>query len=119
MRRTGLAGLPRYRRCGRRTTPGVTITNLVKRNFTRSRPNQSWVTDITEHLTRGAKGFCCIVSDAFYRRVVGWAVDSHAEADLATNALSIVISTKEPNAGAVKHADHGPQFTSWAFNRHA
>ena len=52
MRRAGLTGLPVYRRRGKRTSPGITITDLVKRNFTRTGPNQLWATDITEHPTR-------------------------------------------------------------------
>jgi putative transposase len=117
MRRAGLTGLPQYRRRGKRTPPGVTITDPDKRNFTRPGPNQLWVTDITEHATREGKLLCCVVLDAFSRRVVGWAIDSRAGADLATSALSIAIRTREPNAGAVIHSDHGPQFTSWTFTQ--
>ena len=115
MRRAGLTGLPIYRRRGKRTPPGITVTDLVKRNFTRTGPNQLWVTDITEHPTREGKLFCCVVLDTFSRRVVGWAIDSRAGADLATNALSMAINAREPKAGAVIHGDHVPQFTSWAF----
>jgi len=53
MRRAGRTGLPVYRRRGKRTPPGVTITDLVERNFTRNAANQLWVTDITEHSTLG------------------------------------------------------------------
>lgn len=38
MRRAVLAGLPTYRRRGKRTPSGVTVTYLVKRNFTHARP---------------------------------------------------------------------------------
>lgn len=119
MRRAGLTGLPVDRRRGKRTPPGITITDLVKRNFTRTGPNQLWVTDITEHPTREGKLFCCVVLDTFSRRVVGWAIDSRAGADLATNALSMAINTREPEAGGVIHGDHGPQFTSWTFTQRA
>ena len=119
MRRAALTGLPIYRRRGKRTPPGVTVTDLVKRNFTRTGPNQLSVTDITEHPTREGKLFCCVVLDTFSRRVVGWAIDSRAGADLATNALSMAINTREPKAGAAIHGDHGPQFTSWAFTQRA
>lgn len=119
MRRAGLTGLPVYRRRGKRTPPGITITDLVKRNFTRTGPNQLSVMDITEHPTREGKLFCCVVLDRFSRRVVGWSIDSRAGADLATNALSMAINTREPEAGAVIHGDHGPQFTSWTFTQRA
>lgn len=51
MRRASLAGLPARSR-GKRTRKLVTVTDLVRRDFRRSGPNQLWVTDITEHPTR-------------------------------------------------------------------
>jgi putative transposase len=49
MRKTGLRGMTRGRIV--RTTVasklGVKFPELVKRNFTATRPNQLWVTDIT------------------------------------------------------------------------
>lgn len=77
------------------------------------------MTDITEHRTREGKLFCCVVLDTFCRRVVGWAIDSRAGGDLATNALSLAINAREAQAGAVIHGDHGPQFTSWPFTHRA
>lgn len=73
MRRAGLTGLPFYRRRGKRAPRGITVTKLGKRNFTRTGPNQLWVTDITVHRTREGKVFCCVMLDTFTRRVVGWA----------------------------------------------
>ena len=119
MRRTRLTGLPIYRRRGKRTPPGVTVTDLVKRKFPRTGTNQLWVTDIREHSTREGKLFCCVVLDTFSRRVVGWAINSRAGVDLATNALSTAIKVREPQTGIVIHGDHGPRFTSWAFPQRA
>ena len=119
IRRAGLNKLPIYRRRGKRTPPGVTVTDLIKRNFTRTRPNQLWVTDITEHPTLERKLFCCVVWDTFARRVVGWAIDSRVGADLATNALSMVINVREPQAGAVINGAHGLQSTNWTFTQRA
>ena len=73
MRRAGLAGLP-LRRRAKRVPAAVTVTDLVKRDFRRDGPNQLWVTDITEHPTRKGKLYCCVVLDAYSRRVVGWAM---------------------------------------------
>jgi hypothetical protein len=55
MRRAGLGVLPgtRYRRL-KPDTP--TAADLVDRQFSRDRVDLLWVTDITEHPTRGGKG---------------------------------------------------------------
>jgi putative transposase len=113
MRRAGLAGLP-ARSGGKRTRRLVTISDLVRRNFHRDGPNQLWVTDITEHPTREGKVYCCVVIDAWSRRVVGWAIDSSQRAGLATNALGMAIDSRHPDAGGVIHGDHG---TQGGFNR--
>jgi hypothetical protein len=38
---------------------------------------------------------------------------------LVTNALSMAISNRDPQAGGIVHSDHGVQFTSWAFTDRA
>ncbi len=53
------------------------------------------------------------------RRVVGWAIDSRQQADLAINALGMAIDSRNPEPGAVIHGDHGTQFTSWTFTQRA
>ena len=93
MRRAGLAGLP-LRRRAKRVPPAKTVTDLVKRDFRRDGPNQLWVTGITEHPAREGKLYCCIVLDAYSRRVVGWAIDSRQRADLATSALGMAIDAR-------------------------
>ncbi|NYI60324.1 transposase InsO family protein [Cellulomonas soli] len=118
MRRAQLAGLPTHRR-GKRSRREITVTDLVRRDFHRTGPNQLWVTDITEHPTREGKLYCCVVIDTYSRRVVGWAIDSRQRADLATNALGMAIDSRTPSPGTIIHGDHGPQFTSWAFTERA
>lgn len=121
MRRHGLVGLPLRRRT-KRVPPSATITDLVQRDFRRTGPNQLWVTDITEHPTREGKVYCCVVIDAFSRRVIGWSIDSRQRADLATAALGMAIDSRGLDGqvpGAVIHGDHGTQFTSWVFTDRA
>jgi transposase InsO family protein len=118
MARAGIKGLPGNRRPKpRHQTP--TAGDLVNRSFTRSQPNQLWVTDITEHHTREGKVYCAVVLDTFSRRVVGWSIDSTQTAALVTNALGMAIANRSPQAGTIIHSDHGVQFTSWAFTDRA
>ena len=118
MARATIKGLPGTRRPrSRHETP--TATDLVERMFTREAPNRLWVTDITEHRTYEGKVYCAVVLDTFSRRVVGWSIDSSQTAALVTNALSMAISNRDPQAGGVIHSDHGVQFTSWAFTDRA
>jgi transposase InsO family protein len=110
-----LKGLPTRKQ--RKSLVNVaTAEDLVCRDFNRDRPNQLWLTDITEHPTREGKVYCCVVLDAHSRRVVGWSIDSHQASSLVTNALAMAIGNRTPPPGTVIHSDHGSQFTSWAFS---
>jgi len=118
MRRAGLAGAtgrPKWRHA----KPDQVAADLVDRQFSRTGPNQLWVTDITEHPTREGKVYCVVVLDAFSRRVVGWSIDASPTAALVTNALGLAIQTRTPPAGAIIHSDQGVQFASWSFTQRA
>ena len=119
MRRAGLAGLSGNRSPRRRPRPVDTPVDLVDRNFARSKPDQLWVTDITEHPTREGRVYCAVVLDVFSRRVVGWSIDNSATSGLVTSALGMAISNRQPHPGTVIHSDQGTQFTSWAFTQRA
>jgi putative transposase len=118
MARAGLQGLPNGHRLYR-PSGLVTASNLVDRQFSRSEPDQLWVTDITEHPTREGKLFCCVVLDVYSRRVVGWSISSRQDAALTTNALRMAIESRRPVPGGIIHSDHGSQFTAWAFTERA
>lgn len=117
MRELGIKGLP-----NRRLPKGARIhrasgADLVRREFRRQAPDELWMTDITEHPTREGKVCCCVVLDAFSRRVVGWSIDSTQTTVLVTNALGMATRRRDPAAGLVIHTDRGVQFTSWAFSQ--
>ena len=65
-----------------------TCEDLVQRQFTATRPNELWLTDITEHPTSEGKLYCCVVLDLYSRKVVGWAIDRRCEAALVLDAIN-------------------------------
>ena len=119
MQRASIVGRSGTRK--RYGSPSVaTADDLVDRMFIRERPNQLWVTDITEHPTREGKVYCAVVLDAFSRRVVGWSISHNPTASLTTNALGMAVEQREAQGSdTVIHSDHGTQFTSWAFTERA
>jgi transposase InsO family protein len=117
MREIGLKGLPTRRLPKGARMARVTSLDLVRREFGRNGPNQLWMTDITEHPTREGKVYCCVVLDAFSRRVVGWSVESTQTTVLVTNALGMATNRRDRAYGLVIHSDRGVQLTSWAFSK--
>lgn len=114
MRLAGIYELPGPVRT-KRLRGVVTADDLVNREFHRARPNELWVTDITQHRTREGWVYCAAVLDAYSRRIVGWSIDSKQDSSLVVNALDMAIRNRQPEPGGVVHADHGTQFTSWVF----
>lgn len=88
--------------------------DLVERQFTAARPDELWLTDITEHWTDEGKLYLCAIKDVFSNRIVGYSIDSRMTASLAVAAVSNAIALRSP-AGTVVHSDRGSQFRSRKF----
>jgi putative transposase len=73
--------------------------------------DQLWVADITYVRMREEFAYLAIVLDAFSRRVVGWALETHLQASLAVAALTMAIKDRRPIPGRlVHHSDRGLQY---------
>jgi transposase InsO family protein len=73
--------------------------------------DQLWVADITYVHLAEAFAYLAIVLDAFSRRVVGWALETHLRAELATAALNMAIAARRPMRGSlIHHSDRGVQY---------
>lgn len=116
MRELGIRGTPTRRLPKGARVSQVTSLDLVRRVFARDRPNELWLTDITEHPTNEGKIYCCCVLDTFSRLVVGWSIDSSQTTALVLNALGMATQRRQNREGLIIHSDRGTQFTSWAFS---
>ncbi len=97
-------------------TPLPVHDDLVNRNFTATRRDVIWLTDITEHGTKEGKLYLCAVKDVFSGRIVGWSLASHMRGSLAVNALRNAITARRP-CKTIIHSDRGTQFSSKAYLR--
>ena len=115
MRRAGLRGVSR-RKC-RTTVRDETARpapDLVARQFTATEPNRLWVADITYVPTWAGFLYLAVVLDAWSRRVIGWAMESHLRTGLVLAALNMAVAQRQP-ADVIHHSDQGCQYTSLAF----
>ena len=90
--------------------------DLVERNFSASAPNRLWVADISYIPTWAGFLYLAVVLDAFSRRIVGWAMETHLRTELVLKALNMAIEQRRP-AVVIHHSDHGSQYTSLAFGK--
>ncbi len=73
--------------------------------------DQLWVADITYIRLLEEFAYLAVVLDAFSRRVIGWALDSHLQASLAIAALNMALINRRPAPGSViHHSDRGVQY---------
>jgi transposase InsO family protein len=73
--------------------------------------DQLWVADITYIRMREEFAFLAVLLDAFSRRVIGWALDTHLRTSLATAALQMAIEARRPAPGSlIHHSDRGVQY---------
>jgi transposase InsO family protein len=73
--------------------------------------DQLWVADITYVRMLEEFTFLAVVLDAFSRRVIGWALEAHLRASLATTALQMAIAARQPAPGSlIHHSDRGVQY---------
>jgi len=111
----GLPGLPRH---GRRMPTLIRVAapaDLANRQFTATRPNELWCTDITEHPARDGKVYCCAILDCFSRMIAARTFSTTADTALVNNAVNMAVANRNRRGATILHADHGTQFTSWSF----
>jgi transposase InsO family protein len=97
--------------------------DLVNRRFVADAPGRLHVADITYvRLADGSFAYVAFVTDAYARRIVGWAV----AASQHTRTLPLValdqsigwVARHGDTHGLVHHSDHGTQYVSTLYGTH-
>jgi putative transposase len=92
--------------------------DLIGRDFPATTVNQKWYGDGTEIETDEGKLFLDSVLDMGSRRIVGFAMDAHHDAELAHAALAMAVAIrggKEAITGVIMHTDQGSEYTATTF----
>jgi putative transposase len=117
MRELGLRAR-RKRRRKQTTRPGRgrwRAPDLIHRDFATKELNRKWYGDGTEIPTDEGKLFLDSVLDMGSRRIVGFAVGEHHDAELAEGALVMAVAVrggKDAVTGVIMHTDQGSEYTA-------
>jgi putative transposase len=114
MRAEGLSGAVRGRKF-KTTIADATAarpSDLVCREFSASRPNQLWVSDLTYVATWQGFVYVAFVIDVFSRMIVGWRASRSLRTDLALDALEQALWARPETQQLVHHSDRGVQYLS-------
>jgi putative transposase len=120
MREQGLAARRKKKR--RSTTrPGKgrwRAPDLVKRDFPARQVNRKWYGDGTEIPTGQGKLYLASVMDMASRRVLGFALGEHHDAQLAYSALVMAVAVRGGQVpGVIMHTDQGSEYTAGLVRR--
>jgi putative transposase len=85
--------------------------NLVK-GLPVTAPEQVWVSDITYLKTLQGTCYLNLVTDAFSRKIVGYAVAATMEAVTMSKALEMALKQKQTHTQTIHHSDRGLQYCS-------
>jgi putative transposase len=114
MRSLGLQGVVRGGK--RRTTISRPQTDypadLVKRQFSATRPNELWVADFTYVATWAGFVYVAFIIDVFSRRIIGWRVARSMRTELVLDALEQALWARSGAEGVIHHSDRGCQYLS-------
>lgn len=93
------------------------VPNRLDRKFDVTQPNQVWCGDITYIWAARRWHYLAAVLDLYRRRVVGWAMSSHANAELTIKALDMAYQHRGRPSDVLFHSDQGLQYASQLFKQ--
>lgn len=91
------------------TRPSALIPNILQRQFTLTKPNRAWVTDITYIRTWQGWLYLAVVMGLFSRKIVGWATKPTIGRALVLEAVMMAVRQRRPRG---IHSDQGSQYGS-------
>lgn len=116
MRRMGLQSVIRRRRKNYiPSNPQVTSENTLNRHFTAEKPNEKWLTDVTEFkYGMSGKAYLSAILDLGDNSIVSFVLGHSNNNELVFRTFRLAIEDN-PGAKPLFHSDRGFQYTSRAF----
>lgn len=116
MRRMGLQSVIRRKRKNYiPSNPQVTAENILNRNFSAEKPNQKWLTDVTEFKYGvNKKAYLSAILDLGDNSIVSFVLGHSNNNELVFRTFKLALK-ENPEAKPLFHSDRGFQYTSRAF----
>lgn len=89
---------------------GKIADNLLQRQFLADRPNQKWVTDLTEFNIAGKKLYLSPIMDLYNREIVSYNISERPVFNQTMKMLEKAFKKIPDNSGLILHSDQGWQY---------
>ena len=122
-RKKGIKSTIKYSNYGctrQAANPQFIAENILNREFTADKPNEKWLTDVTEFKWYDEnkdkhKVYLSAILDLYDRRIVTYVISDHNDNPLVFDTFDKAIAAN-PGASALCHSDRGFQYTKRSFH---
>lgn len=96
---------------------GKIAPNLLKRDFKAEKPNQKWVTDVTEFSLFGEKLYLSPILDLHSRDIVSYTISNRPVLSMVTTMLDKAFEKIPSGTNLILHSDQGWQYQHKIYQR--
>jgi putative transposase len=97
---------------------GHAAENVLARDFKASRPNEKWVTDVTEFNVGGEKLYLSPILDLFNGEIVSYEIARRPLLNMVTKMLESAFQRLRPSDKPILHSDQGWQYRMEKYSFH-
>ena len=106
------------KKCYKHSTPQHVAENVLNREFTAKKPNEKWVTDVTElKYGQSKKAYLSAIRDLYDGSIVSYVLGHSNNNKLVFDTLNQAIAKLNEGEHPLIHSDRGFQYTSNEFKR--
>lgn len=96
---------------------GKSAPNILERNFEAAKPNQKWVTDVTEFSLFGQKLYLSPILDLCSRDIVSYSISDSPGLSMVTKMLDKAFAKIPDATNLILHSDQGWQYQHNQYQR--
>ena len=106
MKQMGLKAKIRAKKAYRHPAMGEISEHLLKRRFKARKPNEKWLTDVTELKGKDGKLYLSPILDLFNREIIAYAMSRNANSEMVKEMLEKA-APRLTDKGTMLHSDQG------------
>lgn len=91
--------------------------NVLQQQFSASRPDEIWVSDVTCFKLNDRYYYVCVILDLFSRKIISYKISKKNSTQLITSTFKSAWTQRKPEPGLLFHSDRGSQYTSHRFQQ--
>ena len=96
---------------------GKVAPNLLERHFGASKPNQKWVTDVTEFNIKGEKVYLSPILDLYNQEIISYEIADRPQISSVMQMLQSAFKQLGPKDQPMLHSDQGWQYQMGVYQQ--